>query len=476
MGRDGEVTLIDCTNMPKVSIVIPVYNVEAYLRQCLDSVVNQTLRDIEIICVDDGSTDGSAAILAEYAARDPRVKVLARAHASAGAARNAGIVAATGEWLFFSDADDFSGAEMLSRMTTCDGADSADVVVAGHRTLENGKIVAERLSKRFLGGHDAEGGVSRPWLFVDAGAMPWNKLFRRSFVCERGLSFQEVARHNDMRFVCCALAAADRIAVTNTCGYVYRRGRNGGITESASGRETFLFADVLLSLRRELEDRGLFAKATQAYGNLALAHCYYHLLGEFDAASFASLYDALHGHLLADLGLGDPDKFNFVNKRHLEYMKVTLADESPLSLWMILLKERYSGWKELCLRNERISGLQKKARESEESIAELRAANELSERHAKELERQVSDRDRSIEDQTRKAKEQAVLLDGANRKVADFRTQLQVARDSNAELTRRLGSVLGSRSYRLGRFLTCPFRWFFGIIRNKTRQTKRRSS
>lgn len=462
--------------MPSVSVIIPVYNVEAYLRQCLDSVVNQTLRDIEIICVDDGSTDGSAAILAEYAAKDPRVKVLARAHANAGAARNAGIVAATGEWLFFSDADDFSGAEMLSRMTTCDGADSADVVVAGHRTLENGKIVAERLSKRFLGGHDAEGGVCRPWVFIDAGVIPWNKLFRRSFVVEHGLSFQEVARHNDMRFVCCALAAADRIAVTNTCGYVYRRGRNGGITESASGRETFLFADVLLSLRRELEDRGLFAKATQAYGNLALAHCYYHLLGEFDAASFASLYDALHGHLLADLGLGDPDKFNFANKRHLEYMKATLADASPLSLWMILLKERYSGWKELCLRNERISDLQKKARESEGAVSELRAANELSERRAKELERRVSERERCIEEQAQKAMEQTVLLDGANRKVADFRAQLRVARDSNAELTQRLDSVLGSRSYRLGRLLTCPFRWFFSIIHSETKQTKGRSS
>ncbi len=128
---------------------------------------------------------------------------------------------------------------------------------------------------------------------------------------------------------------------------------------------------------------------------------------------------------------------------------------------MILLKERYSGWKELCLRNERISDLQKKASESEGAIAELRAANELSERRAKE-------RECCIEKLSRQTKEQAVLLDGANRKVADFTAQLRVARDSNAELTQRLDSVLGSRSYRLGRLLTCPFRWFFGIINSKT--------
>ncbi len=463
--------------MPKVSVIIPVYNVAPYLRQCLDSVVNQTLRDIEIVCVDDGSTDGSAAILAEYAAKDSRVKVLTREHTNAGAARNAGMSAATGEWLFFSDADDFSGAEMLSRMTTADGADAADIVVAGHRTLENGKITAERLPKRFLDDHDVEGGVCRPWLFVDAGVMPWNKLFRRSFVIERGLAFQEIARHNDLRFVCCALAAAETVAVSNTCGYVYRRGRSGGITESASGIGAFLFVDVLLALRRELEGRGLFAKAMQAYGNLALAHCYYHLLGEFDAASFAALYAELHGHLLADLGLGEIDRYTFVNGKHLEYMKATLGDESPLSLWMILLKERYSSWKELCLRNEKISGLQKKIQESEREVARLRAANELLGRCAEDLGRRteglaqdVSERDHSIEALSRHVESQKGLLDAANHKVADLRTQLGIAKDANVELTCRLESILGSRSYRLGHFLTCPFRRFFGRISNNNYQ------
>ncbi len=85
------------TCMTKVSIIIPVYNVEKYLRQCLDSVVNQTLKEIEIICVDDGSTDSSPAILAEYAAKDSRVKVLTREKSNAGAARNAGMAVAAGE-------------------------------------------------------------------------------------------------------------------------------------------------------------------------------------------------------------------------------------------------------------------------------------------------------------------------------------------------------------------------------------------
>jgi glycosyltransferase involved in cell wall biosynthesis len=82
--------------MPKVSVIIPVYNVEAYLRECLDSVLNQALLDIEIICVDDGSTDGSAAILAEYTARDSRVRIVTQKNAGAGAARNTGLSLAKG--------------------------------------------------------------------------------------------------------------------------------------------------------------------------------------------------------------------------------------------------------------------------------------------------------------------------------------------------------------------------------------------
>lgn len=104
---DGGLKIWYNINMTKVSVIIPVYNVEKYLRQCIDSIVNQTLKEIEIICVDDGSTDSSPAILAEYTAKDPRVKVITREKSNAGAARNAGMAVATGEYLGFVDSDDW---------------------------------------------------------------------------------------------------------------------------------------------------------------------------------------------------------------------------------------------------------------------------------------------------------------------------------------------------------------------------------
>lgn len=93
--------------MPKVSVIIPIYNVEKYLRECLDSVVNQTLNDIEIICINDGSTDNSGEVLGEYAAKDNRIVVIMQPNQGAGAARNTGIDKAKSEFVVFMDADDF---------------------------------------------------------------------------------------------------------------------------------------------------------------------------------------------------------------------------------------------------------------------------------------------------------------------------------------------------------------------------------
>ncbi len=115
--------------MPKVSVIIPVYNVEKYLRQCLDSVVNQTLKDIEIICIDDGSTDNSLNILKEYAAKDSRVKLIIQKNQGVSAARNQGLRAISGEYYLFIDSDDWIDEQMLENMYNKAIDDSVDLVI-----------------------------------------------------------------------------------------------------------------------------------------------------------------------------------------------------------------------------------------------------------------------------------------------------------------------------------------------------------
>ena len=94
-------------NNPKISVIIPVYNVEKYLSECLDSVVNQTLRDIEIICINDGSTDNSLSILKEYASKDSRIKIIDKENQGQGYARKVGLDKASGEYILFCDSDDY---------------------------------------------------------------------------------------------------------------------------------------------------------------------------------------------------------------------------------------------------------------------------------------------------------------------------------------------------------------------------------
>lgn len=116
---------------PKISVIIPVYNVEPYLRRCLDSVIRQTYTNLEIILVDDGSTDGSSEVCDEYKANDSRILVIHKENGGVSSARNAGLDAATGEWIGFVDADDWIEPDMYEYMLGMTQKYGADVVQCG---------------------------------------------------------------------------------------------------------------------------------------------------------------------------------------------------------------------------------------------------------------------------------------------------------------------------------------------------------
>ena len=115
-------------NIVKVSIIIPIYNVERYLRQCLDSVVNQTLKDIEIICVDDGSTDNSVFVLKDYQKKYSNIKLITTKRLGCYNARNLGLKEAKGEYIGFVDSDDYVNIEMYDKMYSKAIQLNADIV------------------------------------------------------------------------------------------------------------------------------------------------------------------------------------------------------------------------------------------------------------------------------------------------------------------------------------------------------------
>ena len=137
---DTQATIIHENNIeyaPKISVIIPVYNTEKYLHQCLDSVVNQTLKELEIICVDDGSTDSSLEILKEYAQKDNRFTILTQKNLHAGVARNAGLTVAKGEYVHFLDSDDYLYSNVYKKLYNCLVDNNLDLIKFKAKIFDN---------------------------------------------------------------------------------------------------------------------------------------------------------------------------------------------------------------------------------------------------------------------------------------------------------------------------------------------------
>lgn len=130
--------------LPKVSVVVPIYNVEKYLKQCVDSLLNQTLKDIEIILVDDGAKDGSGKIVDEYKNKFTNVKVIHQANGGLGPARNTGIENATGEYIAFVDGDDWVQSNMYEKLYATAQKSNSDIVVSGHCDYKNEFLLLQK--------------------------------------------------------------------------------------------------------------------------------------------------------------------------------------------------------------------------------------------------------------------------------------------------------------------------------------------
>lgn len=172
---------------PKISVIIPVYNVEPYLRRCIDSVIGQTYTNLEIILVDDGSTDNCGAICDEYAARDDRIQVLHRENGGVSAARNAGLVAAGGEWVGFVDADDYIEPDMYEYMLALAGESGADIAQCGFFMEEGGASWLHFCRDENLVLPDGAASFSQEeWKQIGNSAS--NKLYRAEAL--RGIAFE----------------------------------------------------------------------------------------------------------------------------------------------------------------------------------------------------------------------------------------------------------------------------------------------
>ncbi len=312
--------------MVKVSVIIPVYNAEKYLKQCLNSICRQTLQEIEIICVDDGSTDNSLNILQEYTNADTRIQVLTQKNQGAGAARNYGLRTARGLYLSFLDADDFFEPNMLEEAVNTIELYSADFVVfesdqfhmdtnsyAKPSWVVRHKDIPPYMPFSYLSLTDN--------VFKTFVGWAWDKLYRKSFIDKHNLWFQEQRTSNDLLFVFSALVLAKRIAVIDKILAHQRRGGRESLSVTRE-KSWHCFYDALIALRKRLKDENIYWKLEQDFINYALHFSLWNLRTLAEPTK-QILKEHLCKEWFKELGIAGKEKNYFYNQsEYEEYLKV----------------------------------------------------------------------------------------------------------------------------------------------------------
>lgn len=233
--------------MCKVSIIVPIYNTEKYLKKCLDSLVNQTLNDIEIILVNDGSTDNSQNIINEYTAKYPdKIKAFTKENGGQASARNLGISQASGEYLAFVDSDDWVEFNMYEELCNKAIKENLDIVCCNEYLVINNE--KKKNFNRLIYPND----ITNNYIIKESG--PWNKLIKRNLIINNNIWFLENRIYEDLAIIPTLALYTDKIGYIDCYlyNYVIREGSTMNQTEYNKKLEDIFV--VMEELSTKLQD------------------------------------------------------------------------------------------------------------------------------------------------------------------------------------------------------------------------------
>lgn len=309
---------------PLISIVIPIYNIVNCLPQCLDSITEQTFRDIEVIAVDGASDDGSEKLLDERAMHDPRLIPIHLKETGPGNARNQGVKRASGEYVWFVDGDDIIPAGCLGVIADRIKVTRPDVLFIDYEAFyPNGKsepgyghdLISRQAAESFTL-------AEQPWV-VGLSMASWNKIIRREFFITASATFPSESPHEDIPVSCSLMLEADRLSMLNRVCYSYRRGRPGSFMmadrkslASGSSRRQFnifnSYEKVLDNIEgRQKDDKPVTKDVRHAFFERAIRQ-------------YASILDDSKVGIGSFGGIGliaRCDRREFFEKMHRDYLK-----------------------------------------------------------------------------------------------------------------------------------------------------------
>lgn len=314
----------------KVSVILPVYNVDLYIKEALDSLNSQTLQQIELIFVDDGSTDNSVNMIKEYMKKNPKITLLSQENAGAGVARNTGLSVARGKYVLFLDPDDFFEAELLSCLYERAEETQSEVTVCHAKGFNHGDQSVYEIHRFYNQNHVPEKDVFTyhdlgDKVFDTFGMVPWNKLFLRSFLVHHHILFQDLYRCNDAYFVMTAIIKAPRISVVKESLVYYRTNMQSKARQQINCFPTSHY-QAHLAIYQMLQEEKVSEHLRELYLVEVMKYVFYsyRLVGTYEAQK--TLYEQIHQHMEEDFHILEADKGLFVGSQYEEYVAMIGQD------------------------------------------------------------------------------------------------------------------------------------------------------
>ena len=374
--------------MVSISVIVPVYNCEDYLEESLGSILNQTFNDIEIICIDDGSTDDSLRILNEMASSDSRVEVFHNENQGAGAVRNYGMKKVSGDYVYFFDADDFLESNALEKAYSNAIRNDSDIVFFKFDQYKDNRFFAHsgpNLEMQFVGAdfdnftfdwHDYRTGP-----FTGPFA-PWLKLYKKEFLdAHECFRFPNGLNHNDVPFHVMTFLKASKISFVPEHLYRYRIDNAGSITNNRLKKYDHIFRIIQI-----VED---------------------FLLSEDYMEEFKREFDYFKANRITYEMYGRPEEYFYLAKEELKEVDLSnglLSDDTSFKAKTILSSNSLEEYNYKIKANEEISNLKRENRSLEDEINSLKGKN-----------KSLADENKSLNEKLEKSK-------GKNREILNSKS------------------------------------------------------
>ena len=308
----------------KISVVMPIYNAEKYLGRAIRDVLNQTLSDIELICVDDGSTDNSTDIINSFVKKDSRVSSIKQSNAGPSVARNKGFVLAQGKYVIFLDADDMYEPTLLESLYNMAQKDNLDVAVTRFDIYNESsksyvKQADEPHASIFAPGKVTSKNEYPDFIFASTTGYVWNKLIRTSFIRDKKIAFDnDLYVFEDVHFVCSVMALAERVERIDDIlihHRVYSEQSRATLFRKYYGQVPVVYKKIKDFLKRQ----GMYIPLKKGFFNFSTNRCFklYNILW---ADGKERLWNMLHDQYIAELEWLSFDKSDFESAEVCEFV------------------------------------------------------------------------------------------------------------------------------------------------------------